>query len=77
MFSASQDKLRELEKEISAGQDTLKRHKWLPGRTVKGHKLLACQKELKSKIVDIKAVQSEFKEIITDTLDRQAEGCHC
>jgi hypothetical protein len=37
---------------------------------------VTCQKELKSEIVDIKAVQSEFKEIITDTQDRQAEGCH-
>jgi hypothetical protein len=38
---------------------------------------MACQKKLKSEIVDIKAVQSEFKEIITDTLGRQAEGRHC
>jgi hypothetical protein len=38
---------------------------------------VACQKELKSEIVDTKAVQREFKEIITDTLDRQAERYHC
>lgn len=40
MFSASQDRLREHEKEISAGQDRLQRHKCLAGKIVKGHKLL-------------------------------------
>jgi ElaB/YqjD/DUF883 family membrane-anchored ribosome-binding protein len=38
------------------------------------NKLAGCQRELKSKISDIKAGQSEFKETLTDTVDRWLKG---